>query len=57
MLGRVFGFDRDAQERTVDAHVTNLLRKLQTDPGRAGHLETVYRGAYRFAEGSGSTPS
>jgi DNA-binding response OmpR family regulator len=57
ILERVFGFDRDVQERTVDAHVMNLRRKLETDPGRVGHLETVYGRGYRLADGSGSTPS
>jgi DNA-binding response OmpR family regulator len=57
IIERVFGFDQDVQERTVDAHVMNLRRKLEAHPGRAGHLETVYGRGYRLADGSGSATS
>ncbi|WP_086750080.1 response regulator transcription factor [Streptomyces europaeiscabiei] len=57
IIERAFGFDRDVQERTVDAHVMNLRRKLEVAPGRAGHLETVYGRGYRLADGSGSALS
>ncbi|MET9434708.1 response regulator transcription factor [Streptomyces sp. NPDC006551] len=53
IIERVFGFDRDVLERTVDAHVMNLRRKLEADPGRPRHLETVYGRGYRLADGSG----
>lgn len=46
IIERIFGFDRDVQVRTVDAHVMNLRRKLEVAPGRAGHLETVYGRGY-----------
>ncbi|WP_137988846.1 response regulator transcription factor [Streptomyces vilmorinianum] len=52
IIERVFGFDRDVLERTVDAHVMNLRRKLEEDPGRPRHLETVYGRGYRLADGS-----
>ena len=52
IIERVFGFDRDVLERTVDAHVMNLRRKLETDPGRPRHLETVYGRGYRLADGA-----
>lgn len=54
IIERVFGFDRDVLERTVDAHVRNLRRKLEEDPGRPRHLETVYGRGYRLAEGGDS---
>ncbi|MFB8025293.1 response regulator transcription factor [Streptomyces sp. NPDC056465] len=57
IIERVFGFDRDVLERTVDAHVMNMRRKLDTAPGRAGHLETVYGRGYRLADAPGSPPS
>ena len=52
IIERVFGFDRDVLERTVDAHVMNLRRKLEADPGRPRHLETVYGRGYRLADGA-----
>ncbi|MER6998778.1 response regulator transcription factor [Streptomyces sp. NPDC000410] len=57
IIERVFGFDQDVQERTVDAHVVNLRRKLEADPGRPRRLETVYGRGYRIADGPGSPPS
>jgi DNA-binding response OmpR family regulator len=51
IIERVFGFDRDVLERTVDAHVMNLRRKLEAEPGRPRLLETVYGRGYRLADG------
>jgi DNA-binding response OmpR family regulator len=43
------GFDADAGERTVDAHVKNLRHKLGDDPHRPRYIETVPSVGYRFA--------
>ena len=45
LLDRVWGFDFDGDERTVDTHVKNLRLKLGQ---RADYLQTVYRMGYRF---------
>ncbi|MBB5801070.1 DNA-binding response OmpR family regulator [Saccharothrix ecbatanensis] len=47
IIDRVFGFDHDVLERTVDAHVMNLRRKLGAASVR---VETVYGRGYRLAE-------
>ncbi|MEV4946560.1 response regulator transcription factor [Streptomyces sp. NPDC053755] len=52
IIERVFGFDSDVLERTVDAHVMNLRRKLEEAPGRPRRLETVYGRGYRLRDGS-----
>ncbi|MCS0638525.1 response regulator transcription factor [Streptomyces sp. LP05-1] len=53
IIERVFGFDRGVLERTVDAHVMNLRRKLEAHrAGGPGLLETVYGRGYRLADGS-----
>jgi DNA-binding response OmpR family regulator len=57
IIERVFGFDRDVLERTVDAHMMNLRRKLEADPRRPRRLETVYGRGYRLADGRGSSSS
>lgn len=57
IIDRVFGFDRDVLERTVDAHVMNLRRKLEADPKRPRRLETVYGRGYRLADGGGAPRS
>jgi DNA-binding response OmpR family regulator len=43
------GFDADADERTVDAHIKNLRHKLGDDPHRPRYVETVPSVGYRFA--------
>ncbi|WP_030613723.1 response regulator transcription factor [Streptomyces sclerotialus] len=50
IIDRVFGFDQNVLERTVDAHVMNLRRKLEKG-GREGarYVETVYGRGYRLA--------
>ncbi|MFF7543808.1 response regulator transcription factor [Streptomyces canus] len=55
IIERAFGFDSDVLERTVDAHVRNLRRKLGDDPARPRHLETVYGRGYRLVDGSAPT--
>ncbi|HEX4190121.1 MAG TPA: helix-turn-helix domain-containing protein [Marmoricola sp.] len=48
LLEVAFGFDNDALERTVDAHVMNLRRKLEPDPRNPRHLVTVYGIGYKY---------
>ncbi|MBZ4014721.1 response regulator transcription factor [Streptomyces purpurogeneiscleroticus] len=53
IIDRVFGFDQNVLERTVDAHVMNLRRKLEKGGGPDGprYVETVYGRGYRLAAG------
>ena len=46
---RAFGRDSEALDRTVDAHVMNLRRKLEPDPASPVYIETVFGLGYRFA--------
>ena len=48
LLESAFGFDHDALERTIDAHVMNLRRKLEADPREPRRLVTVYGVGYKF---------
>lgn len=48
ILERAFGFDHYILERTVDAHVMNLRRKIEADPVAPVHLQTVYGRGYRL---------
>ncbi len=49
IIERAFGFDRYVLERTVDAHVMNLRRKLGDDPAEPRYVQTVYGRGYRLA--------
>jgi DNA-binding response OmpR family regulator len=48
LLERVYGFDTDVLERTVDAHVMNLRRKLEPDPGQPRYVLTVHGRGYKL---------
>lgn len=50
IIERVFGFDSDVLERTVDAHIMNLRRKLEDDPAAPRYIQTVYGRGYRMGE-------
>ena len=50
IIDRAFGFEQDISERTVDAHVVNLRRKIEEDPAEPRHVQTVYGRGYRMAE-------
>ena len=45
-----FGFDSFVLERTIDAHVVNLRRKIEDDPTDPAYVQTVYGRGYRFAD-------
>ena len=48
IIDRVFGYDFDGFDRTVDAHVSHLRSKLETDPNKPKYMSTVYGVGYRF---------
>lgn len=50
IIDKAFGFDHYVLERTVDAHVMNLRRKIEADPARPRYVQTVYGRGYRMAE-------
>jgi DNA-binding response OmpR family regulator len=50
IIDRTFGFEHDVSERTVDAHVVNLRRKIETNPAEPRYVQTVYGRGYRMAE-------
>jgi DNA-binding response OmpR family regulator len=48
LIDKAFGFDQFVLERTVDAHVMNLRRKLEADPAGPRYVQTVYGRGYRL---------
>ena len=50
LLERVFGFDYEGLERTVDAHIVNLRRKMEVINDKATYIQTVYGIGYKFCE-------
>lgn len=45
---RAFGQDHDALERTIDAHIMNLRRKLERDRSNPSVIVTVFGTGYRL---------
>jgi DNA-binding response OmpR family regulator len=50
IIDRAFGFDHYVLERTVDAHVMNLRRKIEEDAAEPRYVQTVYGRGYRLVE-------
>ncbi len=50
IIDRVFGYDFDGFDRTVDAHVSNLRRKLRAKKDDPRYIHTVYNVGYRFGD-------
>src|SRR6266498_3892750 len=50
LINRVQGHDFEGYERTIDAHVKNLRRKIEPDPGKPHYVETVHGVGYRLGD-------
>ncbi|MBM3941626.1 MAG: response regulator transcription factor [SAR202 cluster bacterium] len=48
IVERVFGYDFEGFDRTVDAHVSNLRRKLEAASGKSRYIHTIYGIGYKF---------
>jgi two-component system, OmpR family, alkaline phosphatase synthesis response regulator PhoP len=51
LLRRLHGLDSYITTRTVDVHVMNLRRKIESNPRRPARLMTVYGVGYKLADG------
>jgi DNA-binding response OmpR family regulator len=52
LVERAFGADSEALDRTIDAHIVNLRRKIEADPEHPARVETVYGVGYRLRGGA-----
>jgi two-component system alkaline phosphatase synthesis response regulator PhoP len=50
LLDAVHGLSFESYERSVDAHIKNLRRKIETDPRRPELVLTVYGVGYKFTD-------
>ncbi len=53
LLERIHGVAYDGFDRSVDSHIKNLRRKIETDPLDPELVLTVYGIGYKFAEEAG----
>jgi DNA-binding response OmpR family regulator len=49
LVARAFGPDFEGLDRTIDAHVMNLRKKIEADPASPEWIQTVFGVGYRFA--------
>jgi two-component system alkaline phosphatase synthesis response regulator PhoP len=49
LLKEVWGYDDSVMSRTVDTHIAELRRKLESDPANPRHILTVLKTGYRLA--------
>jgi len=49
LINRVQGHDYEGYERTIDAHVKNLRRKIEPDAARPRYVQTVHGVGYRLS--------
>ncbi len=50
IMDKVFGYDFDGFDRAVDAHVSNLRRKLEAGQETSRYIHTIYGMGYRFGD-------
>jgi two-component system alkaline phosphatase synthesis response regulator PhoP len=51
LVEKVLGFDFDGFDRTIDVHILNLRRKLETESDHPQYIKTVYGSGYKFTGG------
>ena len=50
LINHVQGYEYEGYERTIDAHVKNLRKKIEPDPKHPRYVETVFGMGYRLAK-------
>ncbi len=48
LVEKLFGYDHESLERTIDSHIKNIRRKIEPDPAEPTYIQTVYGIGYRF---------
>jgi DNA-binding response OmpR family regulator len=48
LMGRVWGYEAALDTGTLTVHIRRLREKIEADPSRPRHLETVWGAGYRF---------
>ena len=50
LLDQVHGVSFESYERSIDAHIKNIRKKIEPDPRRPSLVLTAYGVGYRFAD-------
>ena len=52
LIEKLHGYSHDGYDRSIDAHIKNLRRKLEPNPSEPIYILTVYGIGYQFNDGS-----
>jgi two-component system alkaline phosphatase synthesis response regulator PhoP len=55
LIEKALGYDFEGFDRTIDVHILNLRRKLETDPKNPRYIRTVYGAGYKLSEVNSGT--
>ena len=55
IIEKVFGYDFDGFDRTIDVHILKLRRKIEADPRHPRYIKTVYGVGYKLLEANSDT--
>jgi DNA-binding response OmpR family regulator len=50
LVEKALGYDYKGFDRTIDVHILNLRRKLESDPSHPKYVKTIYGAGYKFSE-------
>jgi DNA-binding response OmpR family regulator len=50
LLNKVWGYDFDGYEHTVNSHINRLRMKVEDDPAKPSYVLTTWGVGYRFAD-------
>jgi DNA-binding response OmpR family regulator len=48
LIDKIMGYDFEGFDRSIDVHIHNLRKKLETNPNRPRYIKTVYGAGYKF---------
>lgn len=48
LVERVYGLDYDGFDRTIDFHLGNLRKKIETNPDQPSYIQTVHGVGYKY---------
>ena len=55
IIDKALGYDFEGFDRTIDVHILNLRRKLETDADHPKYIKTIYGVGYSFLEAGNDT--
>lgn len=50
LIEKAFGYDYEGFDRTIDVHILNLRRKMESDPRNPRYIKTVYGSGYKLSK-------